>query len=50
MLPAAVKGKGCSFVKQYPEALAPHDVVVKDPVVFWDTLRRFHFLMGSKFM
>ncbi|KAK4803528.1 hypothetical protein SAY86_003345 [Trapa natans] len=50
MLQTTVKGKGCSPQKQYPAALAPHDAVVKDPVVFWDTLRRFHFLMGTKFM
>ncbi|XP_031381275.1 high mobility group B protein 9 isoform X1 [Punica granatum] len=48
MLPAAVRGKDGSF--RYPAALAPHDAVVRDPAVFLDTLRRFHFLMGTKFM
>ncbi|KAF7829518.1 high mobility group B protein 9 [Senna tora] len=37
-------------VKHYPAPLASHDDVVKDPTVFWDTLRRFHFVMGTKFM
>ncbi|XP_022769284.1 high mobility group B protein 9-like isoform X2 [Durio zibethinus] len=36
--------------KEYPDPLASHDEVVKDPIVFWDTLRRFHFIMGTKFM
>ena len=36
--------------KEYPDPLASHEEVVKDPTVFWDTLRRFHFIMGTKFM
>ncbi|XP_030523679.1 high mobility group B protein 9 isoform X1 [Rhodamnia argentea] len=36
--------------KLYPAALASHDDVVKDHVLFWDALRRFHFMMGTKFM
>ncbi|KAK4600118.1 hypothetical protein RGQ29_009976 [Quercus rubra] len=36
--------------KNYPAPLAPHEDVVKDPTVFWDTLRRFHFMMTTKFM
>lgn len=36
--------------KLYPAALASHGDVVKDHVLFWDTLRRFHFMMGTKFM
>ncbi|GAV56688.1 HMG_box domain-containing protein/ARID domain-containing protein [Cephalotus follicularis] len=36
--------------KEYPPPLASHEDVVKDPIVFWDTLRRFHFIMGTKFM
>ncbi|KAJ7966924.1 High mobility group B-like protein [Quillaja saponaria] len=36
--------------KHYPAPLASHEDVVKDPLVFWDTLRRFHFVMGTKFM
>ncbi|OIV96298.1 hypothetical protein TanjilG_09725 [Lupinus angustifolius] len=34
----------------YPPPLASHEDLVKDPNVFWDTLRRFHFLMATKFM
>ncbi|KAI9113290.1 hypothetical protein K1719_015815 [Acacia pycnantha] len=34
----------------YPAPLAAHEDVAKDPTLFWDTLRRFHFLMGTKFM
>ncbi|MED6160418.1 High mobility group B protein 9 [Stylosanthes scabra] len=36
--------------KLYPSPLASHDDVVKDPAVFWDTLRRFHLRLGTKFM
>ncbi|KAF9683197.1 hypothetical protein SADUNF_Sadunf05G0187400 [Salix dunnii] len=36
--------------KHYPAPLASHEDVVNDPSVFWDTLRRFHFVMGTKFM
>ncbi|KAJ7957928.1 High mobility group B-like protein [Quillaja saponaria] len=36
--------------KHYPAPLASHEDVVKDPIVFWDTLRRFHSVMGIKFM
>ncbi|OMO75452.1 hypothetical protein COLO4_26067 [Corchorus olitorius] len=46
-------GKGRNGVlemKEYPDPLASHDDIVKDPIVFWDTLRRFHFVMGTKFM
>ncbi|KAM1662837.1 hypothetical protein FF1_042331 [Malus domestica] len=35
----------------YPAPLATHEEVVKDAVVFWDTLRRFHFKINTtKFM
>ncbi|XP_062098652.1 high mobility group B protein 9 [Humulus lupulus] len=34
----------------YPAPLASHEDVANDPIVFWDTLRRFHFLMNTKFM
>ncbi|TQD69350.1 hypothetical protein C1H46_045117 [Malus baccata] len=35
----------------YPAPLATHEEVVKDAVVFWDTLRRFHFMINTtKFM
>jgi 3-hydroxymyristoyl/3-hydroxydecanoyl-(acyl carrier protein) dehydratase len=37
-------------IKEYPEPLALHEVVVKDSSVFWDTLRRFHSIMSTKFM
>ncbi|XP_065847380.1 high mobility group B protein 9-like [Euphorbia lathyris] len=35
---------------QYPPPLASHEKVVSDPTTFWDTLRRFHSSMGTKFM
>ncbi|XP_068337881.1 high mobility group B protein 9-like [Pyrus communis] len=35
----------------YPAPLATHEEVLKNAVVFWDTLRRFHFMINtSKFM
>ncbi|KAM1088136.1 hypothetical protein ACFX19_016284 [Malus domestica] len=35
----------------YPAPLATHGEVVKNAVVFWDTLRRFHFMINTtKFM
>ncbi|KAJ9165906.1 hypothetical protein P3X46_020721 [Hevea brasiliensis] len=36
--------------KHYPAPLTSHEEVVKDPTTFWDTLRRFHSIMGTKFM
>lgn len=51
--PSSVKAKGRNGVfekKEYPDSLTSHEEVVKDPIVFWDTLRRFHFVMGTKFM
>ncbi|KAL4332922.1 hypothetical protein GQ457_07G027390 [Hibiscus cannabinus] len=46
-----VKGRnGVVEKKEYPDPLTSHEEVVKDPTVFWDTLRRFHFIMGTKFM
>ncbi|XP_058780816.1 high mobility group B protein 9-like [Vicia villosa] len=36
--------------KHYPPPLASHNDVVNDATLFWDTLRRFHFLMATKFM
>ncbi|KAG5246548.1 high mobility group protein [Salix suchowensis] len=36
--------------KHYPAPLASHEDAVNNPSVFWDTLRRFHFVMGTKFM
>ncbi|KAE8659829.1 High mobility group B protein 9 [Hibiscus syriacus] len=50
---SAGKAKGRNGVvekKEYPDPLTSHEEVVKDPIVFWDTLRRFHFIMGTKFM
>ncbi|KAK6256947.1 hypothetical protein QUC31_000406 [Theobroma cacao] len=45
------KGRnGAVEKKEYPDPLAYHEEVVQDPIVFWDTLRRFHFIMGTKFM
>ncbi|PON60615.1 ARID DNA-binding domain containing protein [Parasponia andersonii] len=51
MSPVA-RSKGWNGVQDmhYPAPLASHDDVVKDPIVFWDTLRRFHFQMNTKFM
>ncbi|XP_010416521.1 PREDICTED: high mobility group B protein 9-like [Camelina sativa] len=37
-------------IKEYPEPLDSHEVVVKDSSRFWDTLRRFHSVMSTKFM
>ncbi|KAL6295503.1 hypothetical protein ACE6H2_003645 [Prunus campanulata] len=36
--------------RHYPAPNATHEEVAKDPVVFWDTLRRFHLKMNTKFM
>lgn len=36
--------------KRYPTPLASHENVIKDPSLFWDTLRNFHSLMGTKYM
>ncbi|XP_057974317.1 high mobility group B protein 9 isoform X2 [Malania oleifera] len=36
--------------KRYPAPLASHDDVVEHPSLFWDTLRRFHSMLGTKFM
>ncbi|KZV20110.1 high mobility group B protein 9 [Dorcoceras hygrometricum] len=43
---------GCNGVqgKPYPVALASHDDVVKDDILFLNTLRSFHNSLGSKFM
>ncbi|XP_052200980.1 high mobility group B protein 9 [Diospyros lotus] len=35
---------------RYPPPLAAHDDVVGDPTLFWDTLRNFHFELGTKYM
>ncbi|KAL7244727.1 hypothetical protein ACSBR2_000152 [Camellia fascicularis] len=35
---------------RYPPPLASHDDVVKDPTLFWDTLRNFHSQLGTKYM
>lgn len=45
-----MNGKEGGSPRQYPSALASHNLVLRDPVAFWDTLRRFHFFMGTKFM
>ncbi|KAF8109094.1 hypothetical protein N665_0102s0004 [Sinapis alba] len=37
-------------MKEYPEPLASHEDVVKDLSLFWDTLRRFHSILSTKFM
>ncbi|KAG7037933.1 High mobility group B protein 9, partial [Cucurbita argyrosperma subsp. argyrosperma] len=48
--PARTKSWNGDVDKHYPPALATHDEVISDPIVFWDTLRRFHFVMNTKFM
>ncbi|KAM5565235.1 high mobility group B protein 9 [Rosa sericea] len=42
--------RGLQGVHYYPAPLSSHDEIVKDSVVFWDTLRRFHFMMNTRFM
>ncbi|XP_057489947.1 high mobility group B protein 9 isoform X2 [Actinidia eriantha] len=40
-----------SSSSRYPPPLASHDDVVKDPTLFWDTLRNFHYevpVIGGK--
>ncbi|XP_061361294.1 high mobility group B protein 9 [Gastrolobium bilobum] len=46
------RSKGCTIEegKHYPPPFASHEDVVNHPSVFWDTLRRFHTVMGTKFM
>ncbi|KAF3793192.1 High mobility group B protein 9 [Nymphaea thermarum] len=36
--------------KVYPCALASHEDVLKDPVFFMDTLKKFHSTLGTRFM
>lgn len=36
--------------KLYPAPLALHEEVLKDGGLFMDTLRRFHIVMGTRFM
>uniref|UniRef100_A0A2P2K8Z6 Uncharacterized protein MANES_18G008500 n=1 Tax=Rhizophora mucronata TaxID=61149 RepID=A0A2P2K8Z6_RHIMU len=51
MSPTAIKDSRDETKKQhYPAPLASHEDVVEDPIAFWNTLRRFHFIMGTKFM
>ncbi|CAB4265500.1 unnamed protein product [Prunus armeniaca] len=47
---AGNKGSNGLQGRHYPAPHATHEEVVKDPVVFWDTLRRFHLKMNTKFM
>ncbi|XP_050365052.1 high mobility group B protein 9 [Argentina anserina] len=52
-MPRVAKGessRGLQSVHYYPAPLSTHDEVVNDSVVFWDTLRRFHFMMNTRFM
>ncbi|CAN8234491.1 unnamed protein product [Cochlearia groenlandica] len=37
-------------IKEYPLPLASHEDVINKPSEFWDTLRRFHSIMATKFM
>ncbi|KAA8528789.1 hypothetical protein F0562_036144 [Nyssa sinensis] len=36
--------------KRYPAPLASHEDVVNDPILFSDTLRNFHSMLGTKYM
>lgn len=36
--------------KVYPAPLASHEDVVRSPALFMDYLRRFHSLLGTRFM
>lgn len=36
--------------KRYPEPLASHEDVVGKASLFWETLRSFHTVMGTKYM
>ncbi|KAI8549379.1 hypothetical protein RHMOL_Rhmol06G0019900 [Rhododendron molle] len=36
--------------RRFPPPLASHEDVVKDPTLFWDTLRNFHSQLGTKYM
>ncbi|KAL9664413.1 hypothetical protein QQ045_019813 [Rhodiola kirilowii] len=36
--------------ERYPPPLATHDAVVNHSSLFWDTLQKFHSLMGTRFM
>ncbi|KAF8405478.1 hypothetical protein HHK36_010384 [Tetracentron sinense] len=42
-------GKGVED-KRYPEPLASHEDVVRNPTVFWETLRRFHSILALSFI
>ncbi|XP_057440315.1 high mobility group B protein 9-like [Lotus japonicus] len=43
-------GSGGDDGKLYPPPLASHEVIVNDAKLFLDTLKQFHFHMGSKYM
>ncbi|XAR64238.1 hypothetical protein NMG60_11024504 [Bertholletia excelsa] len=43
---AIIAGESC----HYPPPLASHDDIIKDPTLFWDTLRSFHSELGTKYM
>ncbi|KAL3505449.1 hypothetical protein ACH5RR_035290 [Cinchona calisaya] len=45
-----VENEGSSKQYYYPSALASHEEVIKNPSLFWDTLRIFHKTMGRKHM
>ncbi|XP_031260830.1 high mobility group B protein 9 [Pistacia vera] len=48
--PAKINARSAVENKQYPAPIATHEILIQDSTVFWDSLRRFHFLMGTKFM
>ncbi|KAK9270334.1 hypothetical protein L1049_025913 [Liquidambar formosana] len=47
---AMIKARNGVEDKRYPAPLASHEDVVNHPVLFWDTLKRFHLVLGTKFM
>ncbi|KAJ1427368.1 High mobility group box domain [Sesbania bispinosa] len=54
MSTAVVRTNGCGGGgdegKHYPPPLASHEDIVNASSLFWDTLKQFHFIMGTKFM
>ncbi|XP_057439945.1 high mobility group B protein 9-like [Lotus japonicus] len=47
---ARTTGRGGDDDKFYPPPLTSHEDIVNDAKLFLDTLRKFHFVMGSKYM
>lgn len=49
-MPPAAAGENAVEMGRYPLALASHEDVVVDPTLFWDTLRKFHSQLGTKYV